>query len=208
MLDGNAISGGLAMYDVEEAEHEAPALERLLHLEARVAELERTLMRVLGAQALAPSNSHFAKTQKLVPIQAADAVDPPRKAPDALGITDAFATLDSRVAEEADRECEILRKRDTGPIVPIEASLIDDAFRPPARVASGPTRLEVRAALEGMHPRLIRNLTGTWRTPEGCAYLKKLIIDDRGSREGFPAEVMSELLLLSEILDTPDGERD
>ncbi|MBL8383184.1 MAG: hypothetical protein JNM90_08930 [Burkholderiales bacterium] len=190
------------MYEIEEATEDQHAAERLRQLEARVEELERALSRLLGTPFLAPSDEHFAKTQKL------PALAPASGGGDGLGITAAFATLDTRIAEAADFESSLLRKPDLAPIVPIDERLIEDVHvpRPRPQAVRQPVTLRVRSALEDKHAAILKKLTSTWRSPEGYTYLKKLIIDERGDRAGFGFDVMSELLFLSDILDTPtDG---
>lgn len=176
---------------------------RIARLEARMADLEALLTRVLGSQALAPSSDQFAKTQKLTALDLRTDPAPPARESSGLGITAAFATLDSRVAAAAEFESSLARKPDLSEVVPIDASLIEDAFairerpRPARRPRSGP----VRSAVEALHPGLLKRITLIWRSPECHDYLKRLIVDERGDRSGFPPEVMSELLFLNEILE-------
>ena len=59
----------------------------------------------------------------------------------------------------------------------------------------------VFAAIEEQYPSILQKITSTWCTPELRGYLRNLIVDDRGDRNGFAPEVMSELLLLSAILE-------
>lgn len=49
---------------------------------------------------------------------------------------------------------------------------------------------------EKQFPRVARDLVARWRTKEFEPYTYRLIIDDRGSRKGFPPEVLDELLML------------
>jgi hypothetical protein len=46
-------------------------------------------------------------------------------------------------------------------------------------------------------PRVAQAIFDLWGTPECDAYLNRLVIDDRGTRGGFPPEVMQALLDLS-----------
>ena len=76
----------------------------------------------------------------------------------------------------------------------------------PSLVDSNATRIAVQpgsplAAIEEQYPSILQKITATWRTPELRGYLRNLIVDDRGDRNGFAPEVMSELLLLSTILE-------
>ena len=183
--------------------------ERVARLEARVEALEHALD-ILTANADAPRpQAMLARTQKLVKLGADGGAAPSQAAgPDSkssldrLGITAAFASLDMRVAEAAAAESSLGRAGGIDPsMIEIDASLIDKAFaRPP------PEKLDVRAALEELHPKISERVTGTWRTGELLQYLRKLIVDERGDRAGFAPAVMSELLLLSAILEAPEEE--
>lgn len=190
------------MFEIEEAQ-DLEARERLSQLEDRVAELEAALARALGMQGLAPSAEHFAKTQRLSALPGHDEAEIPRKKSDSLGLTAAFATLDTRVAAASDFESSLLKKPDLSQVVPIDASLIDDAFAPKveARARRIPTSRRIRSSMEELHPGLLKRISAIWRSRECFEYLKKLIIDDRGDRNGFDPGVMSELLFLSEILE-------
>lgn len=47
-------------------------------------------------------------------------------------------------------------------------------------------------------PRIANKLCELWKRPAQCdAYLKKLVMDDRGTRKGFPPEVGKELSTLA-----------
>jgi hypothetical protein len=51
-------------------------------------------------------------------------------------------------------------------------------------------------------PRIVKNLVSLWHSPDAMnTYLEKLLILDRPHRQGFPAEVASELIALSRIYD-------
>lgn len=185
---------------------------RVARLEARVEALERALAILTANAAALQPLAVLERTQKLVKLGAAGGAAPAAPSPaagpdsrsslDRLGITAAFASLDMRVAEAAAAEVSLGRAGGNDPwMIEIDASLIDKAFaRPP------PEKLNVRAALEELHPKISERVTGTWRTGELLQYLKKLIVDERGDRAGFAPAVMSELLLLSTILEAPDDE--
>lgn len=190
------------MFEIEEAQ-EHDAHERLARLEARVAELEAALSRALGIQGLAPSAEHFAKTQKLSALTWYEENEPVKSKSGSLGLTAAFATLDTRIAAASDFESSLLKKPDLSHVVPIDASLIDDAFVPKVatRARRIPTTRRIRSAIEELHPSLLKRVSAIWQSSECYEYLKKLIIDDRGDRNGFDPNVMSELLFLSQILE-------
>ena len=134
------------------------------------------------------------------PVDIKPAMPDSRPALDQLNMTDAFASLDLRVAEAAEAESSLGRSSGSkAGMLEIDATLIDKAFaRPP------PEKLFVRAAIEELHPKIAERVVNTWRTNELLQYLRKLIVDERGDRAGFAPAVMSELLLLSAILEAPD----
>lgn len=76
-----------------------------------------------------------------------------------------------------------------------------DRTTPPAD--RQPTDKElVNAALETLKaefPRIHQQLVPLWGTPAGETYLDSLIVDDRGNRQGFPADVMRGLLVLQRV---------
>jgi hypothetical protein len=167
---------------------------RIGGLEARVAALEQALARLAPGAAPAP----LVITQKLPALKPqADAQS--RASLDRLGITGAFDALDLRVAEEAAAQASLGRHAPLDlPEIEIDPDLIDKAFARPA-----PQKIEVRCMLEELYPRIMERLAGTWRTPELLQYLKRLIVDERGDRAGFSAAAMSELLMLSAVLEAP-----
>lgn len=64
-----------------------------------------------------------------------------------------------------------------------------------------PPPAEVRHPLpliEERFPRIARAIADTWGTRECDAYLSRLIVDERGSRAGFPPDVLRALLDLSQ----------
>ncbi len=71
---------------------------------------------------------------------------------------------------------------------------------PPASSAkqSAPTTCKARAAIES-HPHLLQPLTTLWGHPEFDRYVSRLLVDDRGGRKGFAADVVEELLFLAQL---------
>ena len=176
----------------------APDSERLTRLETRVDALERALMRLMDA-----SSSGVDKTQ---PLHVLDGAAAPPGGRDALAnrleITNSFAALDSVLAEAQAAEALLAQPFVLNDAVEIDATLIDKAFaRPP------PELLDVISWLEETHPKITERIVLSWRTPELLVYLKRLIVDDRGDRAGFIPGVMSELLLLSAVLESPPEAR-
>ncbi len=190
------------MLEIEEAQ-EHDARERLARLEARVAELEAALERALGKQDLTPSAEHFAKTQKLSTLAWHEENEPVAPKSDSMGLTAAFATLDSRLMAASDFESSLRKAPDLSHVVPIDASLIDEAFVPKveARARTRQATRRIRCSIEELHPGLLKRISAIWQSTECYEYLKRLIIDDRGDRNGFDPNVMSELLFLSQILE-------
>lgn len=55
------------------------------------------------------------------------------------------------------------------------------------------------SALERRFSRIAQELATRWQRDDIDAYLDSLLLDDRGNRRGFPAEVLEELMLLSNL---------
>lgn len=200
---------------------------RVAELEARVDRLEQSLA-VLAAQkgdggsvmrdpataAITVAERSLMRTARLAALGAvspggppgvqglAEPAPPAKKPTDILGITDAFSTLDSTLAEAHQSESALPHRmqRGTG-LQEIDEAIVDRHLeRPP------PQKLDVRAALETSFPKILQRVVDGWRTPELRAYLSKLIVDDRGDRAGFDPNVMSDLLMLNAVLDAaPDA---
>lgn len=120
----------------------------------------------------------------------------PAKKPDVMSFTNSFATLDARLQEQAECENAAVRlaRADLGLPAMLDAEMIDRVIPKPL-----PELIHVTSALEEGYPHLLSKITAIWGEPECVPYLRKLIVDDRGSRQGFPFEVMSELLVLSSV---------
>ena len=83
----------------------------------------------------------------------------------------------------------------------------NEAAKKPA--GNKPPRSGKPCAIEEKHPRLVSRITGLWPTQECVNFIDSLIIDDRGGRQGFDADVMEEVLLLKEMLiELNPGEHD
>jgi hypothetical protein len=54
--------------------------------------------------------------------------------------------------------------------------------------------------LERHHPHIVQKLVLLWGYPECLNFLKSLVIDWRGDRQGFRREVMAELVFLHALL--------
>ena len=176
----------------------APESGRLARLEERVDALERALMHLM--QTATPGAD---KTQPLQVITGAAAQPTGNDALiKRLEITNSFASLDAALAEAQAAESRLAQPFVLNDAVEIDATLIDKAFaRPP------PELLDVISWLEETHPKITERIVLSWRTPELLVYLKRLIVDDRGDRAGFIPGVMSELLLLSAVLESPPEAR-
>lgn len=55
------------------------------------------------------------------------------------------------------------------------------------------------SALEADYPNIADNITLIWGSPECETYLNKLMLNSRGSRQGFNLDIMDELMLLTAI---------
>ena len=176
----------------------APESGRLARLEERVDALERALMHLM--QTATPG------AEKTQPLQVITGAAAQPTGSDALikrlEITNSFASLDAVLAEAQAAEARLAQPFVLNDAVEIDATLIDKAFaRPP------PELLDVISWLEETHPKITERIVLSWRTPELLVYLKRLIVDDRGDRAGFIPGVMSELLLLSAVLESPPEAR-
>jgi len=56
---------------------------------------------------------------------------------------------------------------------------------------------KARSAIEERFPHIARELCALWKTEQIELYLDDLLLDSRGGRQGFPAEVLDELMFLS-----------
>lgn len=59
---------------------------------------------------------------------------------------------------------------------------------------------QTRSHLENQFPYIAQKLSEKWGTPDVEPYLANLMVDHRGSRQGFPSDVAEELMLLDTIL--------
>jgi ankyrin repeat protein len=57
-------------------------------------------------------------------------------------------------------------------------------------------------ALEQKYERILKKISDLWETPEIDAYLSDLVIDTRGGRQGFPKDVMNDILTLRDFRET------
>jgi hypothetical protein len=61
----------------------------------------------------------------------------------------------------------------------------------------GPASYDPWPPLEAKYPRIAATVRGLWGKPELDRYLDRLLIDERGGRQGFPPEILEALLALS-----------
>ncbi len=59
--------------------------------------------------------------------------------------------------------------------------------------------MKILSEVEKKFPHVARNITLMWGCPEFVDYINKLIVDDRGGRQGFPTEVLDEMLFLHRL---------
>ena len=62
--------------------------------------------------------------------------------------------------------------------------------------------------LEEHFPRLVPDILAFWGTPTCFEQLQDLLVDSRGGRHGFPAEVYSDLSMLLTLVPRPRGPHD
>ncbi|MES2368986.1 MAG: hypothetical protein V4554_05765 [Pseudomonadota bacterium] len=62
--------------------------------------------------------------------------------------------------------------------------------------------------LEEQFPRLVPEIVAFWGSPTCFAQLQALLVDSRGGRQGFPADVYSDLSLLLTLVPRPKGPYD
>jgi hypothetical protein len=55
------------------------------------------------------------------------------------------------------------------------------------------------SAIERRFSRIAQELVNLWKHPDIDAYLNRLLLDDRGNRQGFPVDVLAELMFLSNL---------
>jgi hypothetical protein len=53
--------------------------------------------------------------------------------------------------------------------------------------------------IERRYSRIAQELATRWKLGDIDAYLNSLLLDDRGNRQGFPADVLEELMFLSSL---------
>jgi hypothetical protein len=99
-------------------------------------------------------------------------------------------------AKEIDKRVRPANVKDwNGEREPAPAEPLADATA--AWLASLPPAVRPRE-LARQFPRIANRLCELWKRPARCdAYFKKLILDDRGGRKGFPPAVANELSTLS-----------
>jgi hypothetical protein len=61
------------------------------------------------------------------------------------------------------------------------------------------------SALEEQFSRLLPEIVALWGSPTCYAHLQGLLMDSRGGRKGFPADVYSDLSLLLTLAPRPKG---
>jgi len=158
--------------------------------------------------AAAPSPSGTAVRQPLAvtpPSAVVSVPTAPTPAPAGveLSFADSFASLEERLKEQLDFETRAAVAGTAGYPVLIDAGLIDKAHAKPP-----PELVHVVSDLEEQYANLALQVLDIWGKPGCLAFLRNLIVDERGSRQGFPAGVMSELLILSAVAETLAFARD
>ncbi len=60
---------------------------------------------------------------------------------------------------------------------------------------------QVISAIEEKFPRIAKALSDVWGKEECAPYLRSLVFDERGGRQGFPPDVSAELFMLYNLLE-------
>jgi hypothetical protein len=55
---------------------------------------------------------------------------------------------------------------------------------------------------EEKFPRIVEKIGVLWGSPQMAKYFTELLFDDRGGRQGFPPDIMTELFRLANFYDT------
>ena len=66
-----------------------------------------------------------------------------------------------------------------------------------AEVLGGEMRDLYPQRTEEKFPRIVEKIAVLWGSPQMARYFTELLFDDRGGREGFPPDIMTELFRLS-----------
>lgn len=91
---------------------------------------------------------------------------------------------------------QLLDEDEVDRLVPHREMIHGEAVTPPNDEV---LTAEAVALLKSLFPRIHDRLGATWGTPQCEAYLDRLILDDRGDRDGFPPQVLSALLVLQRV---------
>jgi hypothetical protein len=70
---------------------------------------------------------------------------------------------------------------------------------------SGSSAVREQSAIEEKFPRIAKALCELWGQEGYTPYLRSLVFDERGGRQGFPPDVSSELFSLYGLLDYQVG---
>jgi hypothetical protein len=89
--------------------------------------------------------------------------------------------------------------RDYSGLIPLAVLTSDTMPVPRARPAAPHPSSAPPSALERQFPNIARQIALLWGYREADTFFRSLWLDDRGTRQGFPVEVMSELMFLSTL---------
>ncbi|MHB1176284.1 MAG: hypothetical protein ACYCZJ_14285 [Sulfuriferula sp.] len=64
---------------------------------------------------------------------------------------------------------------------------------------NGPS-VDAQSHLENQFPHIAQELVAKWGTPDVETYMANLMVDSRGTRQGFPSAVAEELMLIDTVL--------
>ena len=89
----------------------------------------------------------------------------------------------------------------TGGIIPPRSNLGRTGSQSIQLASPAPPPQDAPCALERQFKRIADKIAASWPTPACARYIDSLLVDNRGGRQGFPPEVVSELFLLHALLE-------
>ena len=76
---------------------------------------------------------------------------------------------------------------------------MEERRREPMQLGRKPSDGLPESTMEQKFPHLVKKLTGLWRSEPCAVFLSSLMISDRPDRQGFPYDVLEDLIMLTEL---------